>query len=168
MKNIILCGFMGCGKSTIGRKLSARTDMPFVDLDRYIEEKENMTVKEIFEKYGEEKFRELESEACVELAEKSGLIIAAGGGTLTFQKNIDTLKKSGRIIYIDVKYEMLCERLKRDKRRPLLQVEDRNAVIKELLEKRAPIYKKAASIYVDGNFTSNRVSEIILGILHSP
>lgn len=166
MKNVILCGFMGCGKSTIGRKLSARTNMPFIDLDNYIEEKAGMTVKEIFEKYGEGKFRELESEACVELSEKSGLIIAAGGGTLTFQNNIDTLKKTGRIVYIDVKYEMLCERLKRDTRRPLLQVENRNEVIRELLEKRAPIYKKAASVYIDGNFTSNRVAEIIMGILY--
>ncbi len=166
MKNIILCGFMGCGKSTIGRKLSAKTDMPFIDLDRYIEDKAGITVKEIFEKYGEEKFREMETEACRELSEKEGLIIAAGGGTLTFQRNIDILKKSGRIIYIDVKYEILCERLKRDTRRPLLQVENRNEVIKELLEKRAPIYKKAASVYIDGNFSTNRVTEIILGILY--
>lgn len=157
---------MGCGKSTIGRKLSAKTDMPFIDLDRYIEDKAGITVKEIFEKYGEEKFREMETEACRELSEKEGLIIAAGGGTLTFQRNIDILKKTGRIIYIDVKYEILCERLKRDTRRPLLQVENRNEVIKELLEKRAPIYKKAASVYIDGNFSTNRVTEIILGILY--
>ncbi len=165
MKNLILCGFMGCGKSTIGRRLSKMTEMPFVDLDRYIEEKAGLTVKEIFEKYGENKFRELETEACRELSEKSGYIIAAGGGTLTFQKNIDILKETGRIIYINVSYEMLCERLKRDTRRPLLQVENRNEVIKELLKKRAPIYEGAASIHIDGNFTSNRVAEIILGVL---
>lgn len=165
MKNIILCGFMGCGKSTIGRKLAAKTGKEFVDMDRYIEAKENLTVKEIFEKYGEGKFRELETEACKELSEKSGLIIAAGGGTLTFQENIDILKSTGRIVYVDVKYEMLCERLKRDTRRPLLQVENRNEVIKELLEKRRPIYEWAASIYIDGNFTSGRVADIILGII---
>ncbi len=165
MKNLILCGFMGCGKSTIGRRLSKMTDKPFVDLDRYIEKKAGLTVKEIFEKYGEDKFRELETEACRELAEKSGYIIAAGGGTLTFRRNIDILKETGRIIYINVSYEMLCERLSRDTRRPLLQVENRNEVIKELLEKRAPIYSDAASIHIDGNFTSNRVAEIILGVL---
>jgi shikimate kinase len=165
MKNIILCGFMGCGKSTIGRKIANKTEKEFVDMDRYIEKKAGMTVSEIFEKYGEEKFRELETEACKELSEKSGLIIASGGGTLTYQRNIDILKKSGRIVYIDVKYEMLCKRLKRDTRRPLLQVENRNAVIKELLEKRRPIYEKAASIYVDGNFTSGRVADIVIGII---
>ncbi|MBQ5347763.1 MAG: shikimate kinase [Ruminococcus sp.] len=165
MKNIILCGFMGCGKSTIGRKLSQRLEKEFVDMDRYIEAKEGLTVKEIFEKYGEEKFRELETQACRELSEKSDLIIAAGGGTLTFQRNIDILSSTGRIVYVDVKYEMLCERLKRDTRRPLLQVENRNEVIKELLEKRRPIYERAASIYIDGNFTSGKVANIILGIL---
>jgi shikimate kinase len=165
MKNIILCGFMGCGKSTIGRKLSKRLEKEFVDMDRYIEAKEGLTVKEIFEKYGEEKFRELETQACRELSEKSDLIIAAGGGTLTFQRNIDILSSTGRIVYVDVKYEMLCERLKRDTRRPLLQVENRNEVIKELLEKRRPIYERAASIYIDGNFTSGKVANIILGIL---
>ncbi len=166
MKNIILCGFMGCGKSTIGRKLSAKTEKEFVDMDRYIEAKAGLTVSDIFEKYGEEKFRELETEACKDLSEKSDLIIAAGGGTLTFQQNIDILSKTGRIVYIDVKYEMLCERLKRDTRRPLLQVQNRNEVIKELLEKRRPIYERAASVYVDGNFTSTRVADIVLGILH--
>ncbi len=165
MKNIILCGFMGCGKSTIGRKLSQRLEKEFVDMDRYIEAKEGLTVKEIFEKYGEKKFRELETQACRELSEKSDLIIAAGGGTLTFQRNIDILSSTGRIVYVDVKYEMLCERLKRDTRRPLLQVENRNEVIKELLEKRRPIYERAASIYIDGNFTSGKVANIILGIL---
>ena len=166
VKNIILCGFMGCGKSTIGRRLSYKTEKEFVDMDAYIEEKAGMTVKEIFEKYGEEKFRELETEACRELSEKSDLIIASGGGTLTFQENIDILKSTGRIVYICISYERLCERLKRDTRRPLLQVENRNEVIKELLEKRTPVYEKAASVYVDGNFTSGQVADIILGILY--
>lgn len=165
MNNIILCGFMGCGKSTIGRKLAARTGMAFVDMDRYIEEKQGMTVSEIFERYGEERFRELETEACRELAETSGTIIAAGGGTLTFQRNIDILKSTGRIILVEVSYENLCERLKYDKKRPLLQVEDRNAVIRELLDKRLPVYRAAASVYVDGNFSSSRVAENIMRIL---
>ncbi|MCH5303234.1 MAG: shikimate kinase [Ruminococcus sp.] len=166
MKNIILCGFMGCGKSTIGKILSNKTKMPFIDMDKYIEKKTGMTVSGIFEKYGEGKFREIESEVCLELSEKSDLIIAAGGGTLTFQKNIDVLKRTGRIVFIDVKYEMLCKRLKHDKKRPLLQVENRNEKIKELLKARTPIYKSAASIYVDGNFSSGYVADIILGILN--
>ena len=165
MKNIILCGFMGCGKSTIGRKLARKTGADFVDMDRYIEEKAGLTVAEIFEKFGEEEFRRMESEACVELSRRRDLIIAAGGGTLTFQHNIDVLGSTGRIVFINVSYEQLCERLKRDTRRPLLQVEDRNAKIRELLTQRLPMYNRAASIVVDGNFNSGVVAEYILGII---
>ena len=165
MNNIILCGFMGCGKSTIGRIMAKKAGLTLVDMDRYIEEKEGMTVSEIFEKYGEERFRELETEACRELSERENLVIAAGGGTLTFQRNIDILKSSGKIVFIDVSYENLCERLKRDTRRPLLQVENRNEVIRELLDKRLPIYRNAASVIVNGNFTSGIVASNILGIM---
>ncbi len=165
MKNIILCGFMGCGKSTIGRRLSKKTGAEFVDMDKYIEEKAGLTVAEIFEQFGEEGFRKMEREACRELAEKSGLIIAAGGGTLTFRENVDVLGSTGRIVFINVSYEQLCERLKRDTRRPLLQVENRNERIRELLTERLPMYNRAASIVVDGNFNSAVVTDFILGIV---
>ena len=165
MNNIILCGFMGCGKSSIGRKLAYKTNREFVDMDKYIENKTGMTVAEIFAEKGESGFREIETEACRELSEKDDLIIAAGGGTLTIPKNVDILKKSGRILFIDVSYENLCERLKRDTRRPLLQVENRNEVIKELLEKRLPLYRAAASVYVNGNFSSTRVANNILSFI---
>ena len=165
MNNIVLCGFMGCGKSTIGRKLAAKTGMTFVDIDRYIEEKQGMTVAEIFDRFGEERFRELETEACRELSQTSGTVIAAGGGTLTFQRNIDLLKSTGRIVLVEVSYENLCNRLRNDKKRPLLQVENREERIRELLDKRLPIYRAAASVYVDGNFSSSRVADIILRIL---
>ncbi len=161
MNNIILCGFMGCGKSSIGRKLSKKTKRRFVDMDKYIEEKTGMTVAQIFEGKGEQGFREIETEACKELSEKSNLIIAAGGGTLTIKENVEILKKSGRIIFIDVSYENLCDRLKNDTRRPLLQVENRNEVIKDLLKKRIQLYRTAASIFVNGNFSSSRVANNI-------
>ncbi len=156
---------MGCGKSSIGRKLASRCEREFIDMDKYIEDKTGMTVAEIFAEKGESSFRETETEACRELSEKENLIIAAGGGTLTFPRNVEILRKGGKIIFIDVSYENLCERLKRDKRRPLLQVENREEVIKELLEKRLPLYKAAASVYVNGNFSSTRVANNILSII---
>lgn len=165
MNNIILCGFMGCGKSTIGRILSKRAGLEFVDMDLYIQDKAGMTVSEIFEKYGEERFREMETEACRELAERENLVIAAGGGTLAFQRNIDILKSSGKIVFIDVSYENLCIRLRRDTRRPLLQVENRDERIKELLEKRLPIYRGAASVIMNGNFTSGVVASNIMSVI---
>ena len=165
MNNIILCGFMGCGKSSIGRVLARRTKRGFVDMDRYIEEKTNMTVAEIFAEKGESGFREIETEACRELSGRENLIIAAGGGTLTIPLNVEILKKGGRIIYIEVSLENLCERLKHDTRRPLLQVENRVEVIEELLNKRLPLYRKAASVYVNGNFNSSVVAGNILSII---
>ena len=156
---------MGCGKSSIGRILSKKTGRQFIDTDKYIEEKAGKTVAEIFAESGEAEFRRLEREACVELSEGENLIIAAGGGTLTFPENVEALRKGGRIIFIDVSYEQLCDRLRRDTRRPLLQVENRNEVIKELLQKRLPLYRTAASIHVNGNFSSPRVAENIMAIL---
>ena len=157
---------MGCGKSTVGRKLSRRANMEFVDMDRYIENKAGMTVKEIFAKYGEQKFRDMEREACRELAERNNLVIAAGGGTLTFPENVETLRRTGRIVLIDVKYEILCERLKNDKNRPLLQVENRNEKIRTLLDERMPLYSRAASVVVNGNFGSDDVAANVIAILH--
>lgn len=165
MNNIILCGFMGCGKSSIGRKLSRKTGREFVDTDSYIEKKTGKTVSEIFAEVGESGFRKIETEVCRELSDRDDLIIAAGGGTLTIPENVEILKKGGRIIFIDVSYENLCERLSRDTRRPLLQVENRNEVIKELLTKRLPLYRAAASVFVNGNFSSSRVAGNILNLL---
>ena len=85
--------------------------------------------------------------------------------TKLVEEIVPRMKKGGRIFYIEVSYENLCERLKRDTRRPLLQVENRNEVIKELLDKRLPLYRAAASVYVNGNFSSTRVANNILSIL---
>lgn len=156
---------MGCGKSTIGRIVSKKTGMEFIDMDRYIELKTGLSVKEIFERFGEDEFRRLEREACRELSDRDNLIIAAGGGTLTFDENIEVLSKTGRIVFIDVCLNQLCDRLKNDKKRPLLQVENRNERIRELLEVRRPIYKRAATIEIDGNFNSSVVAGYVIGIL---
>ncbi len=148
-KNIVLCGFMGCGKSTVGSLLSRKTGMSFIDLDSYIEKKENKSVSDIFADKGEEYFRKLEREASVELSKKSGLVIAAGGGTLTYKVNVDNLKKSGKIVLLDIPVEVVAARLKNDTTRPLLNRPDKGKVMKELYEKRLPIYKEAADIIVN-------------------
>ncbi len=162
MNNIILCGFMGCGKTTVGKNLAKTANMRFIDMDKYIEDKAHMTVKEIFAEKGEDGFRQMEHQACIDLAKESNNVIAAGGGTLTFQKNVDVLTKTGIIVLIDASYETLCDRLKNDTARPLLQCENRNQKIKELLEKRMPLYKKAAEISVNGNLSPKKVAQEIL------
>lgn len=153
MNNIVLCGFMGCGKSTVGKNLARKTGRKFVDMDTYIEEKAGMTVSEIFEKHGENGFRDMEHEACRELSEMSGLIIASGGGAFTFKRNSDVFKSKDTIVLIDVELETIKYRLRNDKTRPLLQKPDKDRVMQELYKKRLPLYKNAADITVKGKNT---------------
>ncbi len=150
-KNIVLCGFMGCGKSTIGSLLSKKTGMSFIDLDSYIEKKENKTVSHIFADSGEEYFRRLEREMSQELSKKNGLVIATGGGTLIYQVNVEAFKSNGKIILLDLPVEIIAERLKNDNTRPLLNRPDKDKAIRELYEKRLPLYRSAADITVDAS-----------------
>ena len=153
MNNIILCGFMGCGKSTVGRNLARKSGRKFLDMDAYIEEKAGMTVSEIFDKYGEDGFRDMEHKACLELAEMSDLVVASGGGAFTFERNVRAFKGRDTIVFLDVPLEVIKNRLKNDKTRPLLQRPDKDTAMKELYDKRYPIYKKAADIVVAGQNT---------------
>ena len=148
--NIVLSGFMGCGKSTIGRRLAAALGMKFVDMDRYIEEKAGLKVREIFEQYGEAHFRALETETVRALAAGEDCVVATGGGTLMRPENVEAFHAGGGTIYfLDVPLAALQERLKNDKRRPLLQVPDRRAVIERLLNERRPQYLASADVVVD-------------------
>ncbi len=153
MDNIVLCGFMGCGKSTVGKNLARKTGRKFIDMDSYIEEKAGMTVSEIFEKHGESGFRDMEHEACKELCELSGLVIASGGGAFTFKRNSDVFKGKDTIVLIDVPLDTIKLRLRNDKVRPLLQRPDKDKVMKELYDKRLPLYKACADISVQGKNT---------------
>lgn len=149
-KNIVLCGFMGCGKTTAGKELASLLKMEFVDLDKWIEEKEGLTVSKIFEKKGEEYFRTAETRAAENLGQKKGLVIACGGGTVLKPENILSLKKNGVIIYLSVTADVVKSRLKADNTRPLL-AKDKENTIDSLLNFRKPLYEKAADFTVDAN-----------------
>lgn len=153
MNNIVLCGFMGCGKSTVGKNLARKSGRKFIDMDSFIEEKAGMTVSEIFKRHSESGFRDMEHEACLELAEMSDLVIASGGGSFTFERNVNAFKNKDIIVFLDVPLEVIKIRLKNDKVRPLLQRPDKDKAMKELYDKRFPIYKKAADIVVTGQHT---------------
>lgn len=149
--NIVLCGFMGCGKTSVGKRASKLLGRQFCDLDSYIERKAGMTVSEIFAQEGEAGFRARETQAAEEVASMQGMVIASGGGTVLSPQNVEAFHRHGaKILFLDVPVAALQERLKNDKRRPLLQVPDRRRVIAELHEKRAPLYRAAADIVVDG------------------
>lgn len=164
-RNIILCGFMGCGKSTVGKKLSKLTGLDFVDMDDYIEQNAGMKISRIFEKYGESHFRDLEHRAAVELSRRGGCVVATGGGALTFQRNVDALKKGGTIVLLDTPLRVLQLRLKNDKNRPLLQRPDRQRFIRELHRQRLPRYRKAADVVVPAKGSPNAVCRQVLEAL---
>lgn len=165
MRNIVLCGFMGCGKTTVGRQLASLAERPFVDMDRYIEEQAGMTVSDIFRDFGEEDFRRREYEACVSLAAASDLVIAAGGGALTFPRNAEALAAGCTIVLLRVSPETVLRRLKGDTSRPLLAREDKEAAVRELYAARLPLYEQAAGLQVNGEQPPLQVAKDILAKL---
>ena len=165
MNNIILCGFMGCGKSTVGRNLAKMTGRKFLDMDNYIEETAGMTIPEIFEQQGESGFRELEHRACQALSERSGLIVASGGGALTFERNVAVFRGRDTVVLLDVPLETIRQRLAHDTTRPLLQRPDRDEAMQVLYEQRLPLYQKAADITVQGKSTPYRTAQAMVQAL---
>lgn len=150
MSNLILIGFMGSGKTTVGIQLSYRLRMTMVDTDKIIEREQNCTIREIFERDGEETFRKLETGCLKSLLKNSkDQIISVGGGLPMREENHSLLKKLGTVIYLRVTKETVYERLKNDSTRPLLQGEEPMSKIEELLKVRAPIYEKASQLHVD-------------------
>lgn len=158
MSNIILCGFMGCGKTTVGKRLAELAKMRFVDTDEAVTQATGMPVSEIFRLYGEEHFRGLEHNVCCELAKKDGLIIATGGGALTVERNVKVLNSSGKIILLDVSLETIKARLSGDSSRPLLNSPDRDEVMQQLYTQRIPLYRACASAVVDANLPPQEVA----------
>jgi shikimate kinase len=153
-QNIILIGFMGSGKSTVGRELAKSLEMKFVDTDHYIEKKEKMKIKNIFAKKGEKYFREIESKYIREISKMNHVVISTGGGVVAKSENIILLKKNGFVVYLDCTIECIHKRVARRDTRPLLNnVKDLRARIVELLDSRLGNYKKYMdrSIHIDSS-----------------
>lgn len=148
--NIILIGFMGSGKTSLGIKLSYQMKRTLIDTDKWIEQKQKMTVSEIFASFGEEAFRRMETECLKKLIKTADRqIISVGGGLPMREENHGLLKELGRVVYLKVTPEVVYERLKNDTTRPLLQVENPMERIRTLLAGRAPVYERCADIIVD-------------------
>lgn len=148
MRNIVLCGFMGCGKSTVGAALAELLDMRFIDMDAFIEEQSGMTVPEIFQKMGEPYFRTLETRCAETLSLQSGLVVSTGGGALLSPANAAFLKKSGVIVLIDVPLSLIECRLAGDTSRPLLNRADKSDEMRRLYGQRMSAYRAAADYCV--------------------
>lgn len=165
MKNIVLVGFMGTGKTTIATKLAERFAMRYVSTDDLIVEKEKRTINEIFTRSGEDYFRDVESEVIKGLANQEGLVIDAGGGAVLREENMADFKSSGIVICLTADEETIMKRTKKYKHRPLLNVEDPKRKIRDLLAKRAPFYAKADHTIDTGKLTIRQVLEKIAEII---
>ncbi|MES2824026.1 MAG: shikimate kinase AroK [Pseudomonadota bacterium] len=148
-RNIYLVGPMGAGKSTIGRVLAAELRLSFRDSDRVIEERTGADIPWIFDMEGEEGFRERESAVLTELAQEQDVVIATGGGIILRSHNRQIMKSSGYVCYLTASIEQLVERTARDKKRPLLQVENPRQKIIDLLALRDPLYREAADFIIN-------------------
>lgn len=165
-QNIVLCGFMGSGKTVTGKLLAEKLGFKFFDIDDFIEKTEQMTVSEIFETQGESEFRKMETKAAKELGCLSNTVIACGGGTVLMQENVAALKKNGKLFYLEVSPETVLQRLAKDTSRPLLlKTEDKMARIQKLLTERAPLYRATADFVINANQNKVAVVKEILNIL---
>lgn len=160
--SVYLCGFMGCGKSHIGRQLATAMNRRFVDLDRYIVNAEGMTIPEIFDKYGEPHFRKLEAKYIRELSD--GSIVATGGGALINDETAAFAKESGLSVYINTAFEVCYKRIKGDTNRPLV-MNNTPEQLEELYNKRAEIYRRNAVCMVNGNTRDTVITEEIVKLV---
>lgn len=148
--NIVLCGFMGCGKTTVGKELARITGRKFVDTDEMIEQQEGVSISEIFETKGEAYFRGLEHEICKKTCGLKNAVISTGGGAMTFERNVSAIRENSKIIFLDASFETVCERVKNGETRPLFR--DKNKA-KQLFDERKSKYVHAADYIADGNLS---------------
>lgn len=162
-KVIFLTGFMGSGKSTLGRCLSRRLSLPFTDTDVRIEKDREKSITDIFAQEGEEAFRRMETQALRSIGEEGiRQVVSTGGGLPMREENRRMMKEAGIVVFLKVRAETVYDRLRGDTSRPLLQKEDPQAEIRRLLAERNPLYEKGADLIVevDGRTPEELTEEI--------
>ena len=163
MNNIYLVGMIGAGKSVTGKKLAALLGVGFVDLDQWIEERQHRSINEIFEKEGEFFFRTEEAVLLKEACGAGPRVVATGGGTVLRPENVERMRATGEIVFLETSLDVLWERVKSKKDRPLLKGGDPQANLAALFEVRRPVYEKIADrrVNTDGR-TAEAVAQEIL------
>ena len=151
MQRVFLIGFMGAGKTSVGKELSAKMKCSFVDLDLFIERRFHQTIRQIFKEKGEEAFREIETKALREVAEFEDVVISTGGGTPCFNQNMMFMNEQGTTVYLKVSNEELVRRINLNKSaRPLLKDfsgDELSRFVEETMAKRKPFYEQAKIVY---------------------
>ncbi len=145
-KNISIIGFMGSGKSTVGRILSGKSNFLFIDLDNIIELSEESLISSIFARKGEKYFRDVESSVIRNIYKNKNCIFACGGGVVTRRENMELIKDSSLIVYLEISPDEASRRLKRSKNRPLIKTGDPEKKIKDLFRERKLLYEKYADM----------------------
>lgn len=164
-RNIILIGFMGTGKSTIGRNLSQTFGYPLIDTDQMIVEQQGRTIPEIFEEDGEPAFRALETKLLHSLYKHSGHIISTGGGIIGSEENRRLLQKLGYVVWLRASPGEILNRTSRNSNRPLLNNDDPEGTIRRLLEIRNPLYQETAHLSIETDQLN--FDEVTTGIIES-
>jgi shikimate kinase len=161
MKNIVLIGFMGTGKTVTGKVLAQKLNMKYISTDELIEKKDGRKIAKIFSESGEAYFRKLEKEIIKEVSNTDNSVIDAGGGACLYSENVKNLKEKGIIICLWAEPEVICERTKKCSERPLLNVDKPLPRINDLLDERRPYYERADHHIRNSNMS---VEEVVLEI----
>lgn len=176
MKNVVLIGFMGTGKTSTGKMLAARLGAAFIDMDQKIEEEAGMSIPEMFAQKGEAYFREREHELVQRLATRCHAVISTGGGTVKNPENIALLRKGGVIVCLSANVDTVLERTSRYGTRPVLDGEDhgdRRQAVEKLMEERRGLYKQADFTVDTSDLSPMQVADHIVkflktrGVIHA-
>jgi len=162
-KNLVLIGFMGTGKSSIGKYLADKLGKKFVELDEEIVKKAGKSIPAIFAEKGETFFRQLEAEIVCHWSTRDNLVISTGGGVVLNKANVINLRKKGLLICLQAEAEIILQRVESDNSRPLLAVEDRLEKIKQLLQERASFYAIADYTIDTSSLNRQEVAEHLIG-----
>ena len=165
-ENIYLIGFMGTGKSTVGKILADKLGRTFCDLDEMITEKSGKTITEIFDSVNEEGFRKLEAEVLKEVTENDNLVVSTGGGVVVTHGNLEMMQDKGKVITLMASAEAIFDRIKDDRGRPLMQVDNPFDEIKKLLFERASFYIKGDYVADTSEASPEETAEEIIGFLN--
>lgn len=162
MKNIVLTGFMGTGKSGVGRILAKKLSYILIDSDAEIEKEQKMSITDIFKQHGEAIFRDIESDIIKRLSDMENVVISTGGGAVLRESNIENLRKKGVIVCLTASPETILRRVEHSNERPLLHVDNPLQKIKELLNSREQYYRNAdITISTEGKGLREIASEVL-------
>jgi shikimate kinase len=166
-RNLVLVGFMGSGKSSVGRILSCLTGFALVDTDQLVAQEAGCSIPEIFRTKGEDHFRTLETAVLRGLVGRIGLIVSTGGGIIVAEENRRLLGEIGPVVWLDASTDELHHRVKHSKR-PLLQTEDPRQTLETLYRAREPLYRGAADVRIDsGKLTHRQTAEAVIAAVRT-